>query len=264
MRDDSVIPTLPKISIVTPSFNQGLYIEDTIRSVLDQGYPNVEHIVIDGGSSDTTAEVLARYAHTFAYWVSEPDSGQTHALIKGFERATGDVLCWLNSDDLFEPGALLFVGEHFRDHPENRFVYGDSLWVDKSNNYLKPKKEHTFNRFIWLHDHNYFPQPSCFWRRDLYLEVGGLDRRFDLAMDADLFIRFADLTRPVHLRRILSRMRSYPEQKNKRLRAQSDREDRNIRSRYLADRPPLLRYSQWLTAKTMRVAMKTISGCYTR
>lgn len=254
----------PKITVVTPSYNQGRFIEETIRSVIDQDYPNLEHIVMDGGSTDETTAILERYSDHLAYWTSEPDEGQTDALIKGFDRATGDVLCWLNSDDLFEPGTLRFVGELFSQRPDVRFLYGDSTWVDPDNRYLKPKKEHAYNRFIWLHDHNFFPQPSCFWRRDLYEEVGGLDKRFDLAMDADLFIRFAETTKPIHVRRTFSRMRSYPEQKNKKFRVQSDKEDAEIRARFVSPAPQVVRRTRWLVAKSLRVGMKVVAGAYFR
>lgn len=254
--------SLPKITVVTPSFNQGRFIEDTIKSVLEQNYPSIEHIIVDGGSTDQTTTILSRYTDQIAFWTSEPDGGQTDALVKGFERASGDILCWLNSDDMFEPGALKFVGEFFRDRPDVLFLYGDSKWVDLENRYLRPKKEHAFNQFIWLHDHNFFPQPSCFWRRALYDKVGGLDKQFDLAMDGDLFIRFAEQTRPIHVRRTLSRMRSYPEQKNKRLRAESDREDAAIRARYVKAEDAASRFLKRVAAKSLRIGVKAVTGAY--
>src|SRR6266699_3928213 len=102
-----------KISVVTPSFNQAIYLESTLRSVLEQDYPHVEHIVIDGGSTDGSVDILQRYASRLAFWRSEKDGGQAEAIAKGFQRATGDILCWLNSDDLFLPGALRAVAEVF-------------------------------------------------------------------------------------------------------------------------------------------------------
>ncbi len=107
------------ISVVTCSYNQAEFLEATLRSVLDQNYPNLEYIVIDGGSTDGSVEIIERYQHRLAYWVSEPDAGQTDALIKGFSRATGDVLAWLNSDDLYEPGTLHEVGQALRRAPRS-------------------------------------------------------------------------------------------------------------------------------------------------
>lgn len=252
----------PKITVVTPSYNQASFLEATLRSVHDQEYPNLEHIVIDGGSTDGSVEIIRKFEDHLAYWVSEPDKGQTDALIKGFSRATGEILAWLNSDDLYEPRTLWEVAEFFSRHPEVQFVYGDALWIDTEGRTLRPKKEIPFNQFIWLYDHNYIPQPSAFWRKELYEAVGGLDPRFDLAMDADLWIRFAEKTRPVHVRRIWSRMRFYPEQKNQRLRVISNQEDEIIRKRYFPREPAWQRLLKKALAKGMRVGWKLCRGCY--
>ena len=252
----------PKISLVTPSFNQGRYIEATIKSVLEQGYPNLEYIIIDGGSTDGTVEIIENYSEYLAYWVSEPDEGQTEALIKGFDRASADILGWLCSDDLLEPGTLREVAEVFVRNPDWQVVYGDSLWMDANGRTIRPKKEIDFNRFIWMYDHNYLPQPSTFWRRGIYERVGGLDARMNLAMDADLWIRFAEHTTLHHVRRVWSRMRYYPDQKNVRLRAASDEEDALIRSRYLPDEQLWSRRLKWFPAKGLRVALKLARGAY--
>ena len=172
------------ISVVTPSFEQAQFLEATIASIHDQNYPYLEHIVIDGGSTDRSVDIIRKHEDHLTYWISEPDEGQTDALIKGFARSTGDIQCWLNSDDLFEPWTLREVARYFNRHPEVEFVYGDSIWIDQGGEVIKPKREHAFNRFIWMYDHNFIPQPSAFWRRSLYERVGGLNPRFDLAMDA--------------------------------------------------------------------------------
>lgn len=252
-----------RISVVTPSFNQAEWIEETLRSVANQGYSDIEHIVIDGGSTDGTLGILERFKPTLSYVQSQPDGGQTDALIQGFGRATGDVMAWLNSDDLYEPGTLVEVADHFRRHPEDRFIYGDATWVDRHGVVLRRQREVGFNRFIWLRTYNYIPQPSTFWRRDLYEEVGGLDPSFDLAMDSDLWIRFAERTVPRHIPRLWSRMRSYPEQKNVRLRAESDVEDERIRRRCGV---PVGRIGQTerLVARAARIVIRTRTGAYWR
>lgn len=252
----------PKISVVTPSFNQAEFLEATLLSVRAQEYPNLEHIVIDGGSTDGSVAILQRYASEFSHWVSEPDGGHVKGLIKGFARATGDILCWLNSDDLFEPGALHRVAAFFASHPGARAMYGDAFWIDVEGRQIKPKKEHAFNRFIWTYCYNYIPQPSTFWTRGLYDEVGGLDSRFTLAFDADLWIRFADVTRLWHVAEPLSRMRLYPEQRNQRLRAISDREDLTMRRRYTGEEPALVRYPKRAIARAARVGWRAATGCY--
>jgi glycosyltransferase involved in cell wall biosynthesis len=253
---------LPKITVVTPSYNQGRFIERTLRSVLDQGYPSLEYIVIDGGSTDGSVDVIRRCEGSLAYWVSEPDQGQTYALIKGFARSTGEIQCWLNSDDLFEPWTLREVATFFSEHPDVRVVYGDSLWIDETDRQIRLKKEQAFSRFIWMYDHNFIPQPSTFWRRDLYEQVGGLDPRFDLSMDADLWIRFAEVTKLHHVRRRWSRLRSYREQKMQRLKAQAVSEDLEIRNRYLDGEAPWSRSAKKGSAKALRIAWKGITGCY--
>jgi len=252
----------PKISVVTPSFNQGQYIEATIESVLGQKYPNLEYIIMDGGSTDGTVGIIEKYSEHLAYWVSEPDEGQTDALIKGFDRASGDILCWLCSDDLFESKTLHEVAETFTEQPDWQVVYGDSFWIDADSRPIRFKREIGFNRFIWMYDHNYLPQPSTFWRRGIYEQVGGLDIRWDLTMDADLWIRFAERATPHHVPRAWSRMRYYPEQKNLRLRDKSNEEDVLIRSRYLPDEPVWLRRSKRVCAKGLRVALKLARGAY--
>lgn len=255
---------LPTITVVTPSFNHAEFLEDTLSSVLDQQYPCLQYIVIDGGSTDGTSAILERYAPYLAYVVSEPDNGQTHALIKGFSRAEGDILAWLNSDDLYEPGVLHEVAEYFMAHPEARFVYGDATLIDRAGNLIRRKKEIPYHSYIWLHDYNYIPQPSAFWRRDLYEEVGGLDQSFDLAMDADLWDRFAQVTKPHHVRRYWSRMRIYPEQKNQAFRDRSNAEDARIRLRH-GIRSSGIRWTlEHRLAKGMRVAWKLATGCYGR
>jgi glycosyltransferase involved in cell wall biosynthesis len=252
----------PKITVVTPSYNQAAFIDETMASIHGQGYPNLEHIVIDGGSTDGSVEIIKRYEHHLAHWQSRPDGGQTDALIQGFERATGDILCWLNSDDLYEPQTLFEVADFFSSRPETRFAYGDASWIDQNGVFIKPKREHGFNRFVWFWDHNFIPQPSAFWRASLYREVGGLDRSFNLAMDADLWIRFAEVTAPVHSRRCWSQMRFYPEQKNTSLRSQSLAEMESIRRRYDRNAGRLGAGVRGAAARSARIALKAAAGGY--
>lgn len=253
----------PRISIVTCSYRQARFLQAALRSVIDQRYPALEYIVVDGGSDDGSREIIERHSASLAYWVSEPDGGQTDALRKGFARASGDILGWLCSDDLLLPGALRAVAAFFRARPEAMAVYGDALWIDAGGRLLRPKREIAFNRFVFLHDHNYVPQPSMFWRRELYQAVGGLDPAFDLAMDADLWERFSRRARIEHIARYLSCMRFYPEQKTRSRRAGQALEDACIRRRArhgpqgaLGER--LLR----LTARCLRVAGKAAAGGY--
>jgi glycosyltransferase involved in cell wall biosynthesis len=255
--------TLPRISVVVPSLNQARYLELALRSILDQGYPELELIVIDGGSEDGSTEIIRKYEQHMKFWCSEPDGGQTQGIIKGFSHATGEILCFLNSDDLFEPGVLREVGEYFYTHPGVDAVYGNALWVDAEGNALQLKKEIPFNRFIWLYTYNYIPGMSMFWRRELYDRAGGLNPKFQLAFDSDLWIRFSDHGRIKHVARQWSRIRFYPEQKNRRLRAQSDYEDMLIRSRYWKNQTmPRTYYLRRKIALGIRIIWKLLSGCY--
>lgn len=253
---------LPKISVVTPSLNQGSFIGATLHSIHDQEYPNLEHILMDGGSTDETLDVVDQFDDRIAYRISAPDDGQADALGKGFSVATGDIFCWLNSDDLFTPTTLWEVADYFERNTEARFVYGNSRWIDADGRLVKPKLEHRWNRFVWLYDHNFVPQPSAFWRADLYDEVGGVDTSFELAMDADLWIRFADRTRPRHHRSVWSSMRIYPAQKNTRLRAEGLREMALIRSQYGKPLSGPMGLARSISARAMRVLLKLVSGGY--
>lgn len=250
-----------RISIVTCSFQQGRYLDATMRSVLEQDYDNLEYIVIDGASKDDSRHIIESHADQLAYWVSEPDSGQTDALIKGFNHATGDIQGWLCSDDLLLPGALAQVAQFFEQHPAIDAVYGDSLWIDGAGHYLRPKKEMGFKRFAFLFDHNYISQPSMFWRRSLYEKVGGLDARFNLAMDADLWERFSRQTSIAHIPTYLSCMRYYAEQKTRAMRPHGEIEYDEIRQRYGIHKAALWPALRGL-ARAQRVLFKLVAGGY--
>ncbi|MEB3294287.1 MAG: glycosyltransferase family 2 protein [Synechococcales bacterium] len=252
----------PRISVVIPSFNQAQFLEDTLLSVINQGYPNTEIIVIDGGSTDGSVDIIRRYEAHLAYWVSEPDGGQTRGLIKGFQRATGSIQCWLNSDDLHESKTLAEVAAYFQTHPDVDAVYGNTTWIDPQGQVLREQREIPFNRFIWMYTYNYIPGMSMFWRDRIYQAVGGLDPTFDLAMDADLWIRFADHGRIEHVPQPWSKMRFYPEQKNRRLRAASDREDLQIRERYWQPQPVHLYTVKRWVAQSCRILWRVWGGCY--
>lgn len=254
--------SLPSISVVVPSFNQAAFIEATFRSILDQGYPNLELIVIDGGSKDGSVDVIRKYESSISYWVSEPDAGQTDALIKGFSRAVGEIQCWMNSDDQMTNKSMFQVADFFNRKPNAEAVFGDMVWIDRHGRPLRIQREMPFNRFIWLHTYNYIPCMSMYWRRSLYERVGGLDQSFHLAMDADLWSRFADVTRIHHVRRVWSYQRFYAEQKNRSLRDMSDKEDQRIRQRCWGSLEPRFLPVKRATAIALRVLWRAATGCY--
>jgi glycosyltransferase involved in cell wall biosynthesis len=253
---------LPTISLVTCSYQQGRFLDATLASVLDQRYPRLEYIVMDGGSSDGSADIIAARASQLAYWVSEKDKGQTDALARGFARSTGEVMGWLCSDDLLLPGSLDAVGQFFARHPDVEVVYADALWIDELGRPMRTKKEMGFNRFVFLFDHNYIPQPSLFWRRSVYERVGGLDEAFDLAMDSDLWERFARETRIVHVPGYWSGLRQYAAQKTQALRPRGMREDATIRARHALGRSDGLARLMRPVARAVRIGTRLAQGCY--
>jgi glycosyltransferase involved in cell wall biosynthesis len=199
-------------SIVTPSFNQGTYLEETLCSVLGQRYPALEHIVIDGGSTDGSRGILERYAPRLAYWVSEPDRGQVHAINKGLARATGEVVAYLNSDDLYLPGALSAVGEHFARHPECEWVCGDTILFGQDEPTRLVRTVVPSSPGAWLSWAYKAPQPGMFWRRRL-LE-GGFDERFKYCFDHELYVRLLlEGRRCAHLRLPVAAYRLHGESK---------------------------------------------------
>ena len=190
---------LPIISIVTPTFNQGHTLSATIESVVQQNYPQVQYAVIDGGSTDETKSVLARYKSKLSHCVSERDDGQAHAIAKGFAIIQGDVMAYLNSDDMLLPGTLSFVGQYFATHPRVDVIYGHRVIVDESGRevgrWILPRHTaHVIRHF------DYVPQETLFWRRSIYEKVGGINSAFHFAMDWDLLLRFT--AAGAHVRRV--------------------------------------------------------------
>ncbi len=187
----------PLISIITPSYNQARFLETTIQSVLAQDYPRVEYIIIDGGSDDGSAEIIQKYAERLAYWVSEPDQGQTDAINKGFARAQGNILAWLNSDDTYEPHALSEAVAYLQTHPEAGMVYGDTNFIDQHGHVIGPFNAQQTDYRRLRRGGVYIPQQSSFFRADLWRQVGPLDPSFYFAMDYDLWVRLAKIA-PLH------------------------------------------------------------------
>ena len=189
----------PLVSIVTPSYNQAQFLEATIKSVLQQSYFRVEHIVIDGGSTDGSVEIIQKYEHQLAYWVSEPDLGQTDAINKGFAQASGRILAWLNSDDTYEPHAIAEAVEYLNTHTDVGLVYGDANFIDAAGEVVGrfPAAQTDYRRLRAGYVH--IPQQAAFWRADLWLQVGPLDPDFFFAMDYDLWVRLARIS-PIQYR----------------------------------------------------------------
>lgn len=188
---------LPLVSIVTPSYNQAPFLEATLLSVLDQTYPRIEYLVIDGGSTDGSVEIIERYADRLAGWVSEPDLGQTDALNKGFARASGDVFAWLNSDDTYRPQAVAEAVAYLVTHPAVGLVYGDANFIDERNRVIGRFNAQPTSYARLRRGGVYIPQQAAFFRGRLWRRVGPLDPTFYFAMDYDLWVRLAAQA-PIH------------------------------------------------------------------
>lgn len=185
----------PRISVVTPSYNQAVFLERTIQSILNQDYPNLEYIIIDGGSSDGSLEIIRRYSSHLAYWESQTDYGQANAINKGFCHATGDIFSWINSDDIFMPLALRRVAEHFQD-PSVDLVYGQRGVIDEADRLVSEELVVTQDPFGYLfYGLRSLNQEACFWRSSLHHKVGGLNEGFQCALDYEFFLRLCWLAR---------------------------------------------------------------------
>jgi len=182
---------LPLVSIVTPSFNQARYLEATIQSVLSQNYPHLEYIIVDGGSTDGSIDIIKRYESKLAWWVSEKDKGQTDAINKGFAHAKGDFFAWLNSDDTYEPSTLSSAVKFLQTHPEVGLVYGDAHYINEDGRVIGRFPAAQTDLVRLRRGQVHIPQQAAFFRADLWHVVGPLDPSFYFAMDYDLWVRLA-------------------------------------------------------------------------
>jgi glycosyltransferase involved in cell wall biosynthesis len=196
----------PRISIVTPSYNQGEFLEETIRSVLLQGYPNLEYIIIDGGSADQSVEIIRRYEKWLAYWVSETDRGQSEAINKGFSRSTGDICAYLNSDDVYLPNALHSVARLFEQHPEAALLYGDCQLIDESSRVVDLWLAPDFDLLEFVF-RCYIPQQATFWRKSMQSDVGDFNEEMHFAFDYEMWLRIAARQRLQHAPLLLAQHR---------------------------------------------------------
>ena len=203
----------PLVTIVTPSYNQGRFLEETIRSVLNQDYPRLEYIIVDGGSKDNSVEIIRKYEHRMAWWVSEKDGGQADALNKGFAPAQGELMAWINSDDTYQPGAIREAVAYLQTHPEVRFVYGDANLMDVDSRVLGPFPARQTDYKRMLRGSVHIPQQSTFWQSDLWRQVGLFDTSLYFAFDYDFWVRVAKITPLVYTPRLWANFRLHSQAK---------------------------------------------------
>jgi glycosyltransferase involved in cell wall biosynthesis len=205
---------LPLVSIITPSYNQARFLESTLRSVLEQDYPNIEYLVVDGASTDGSVEIVRRYADRLAWWVSEKDSGQSEAVNKGLRRARGEIVGWLNSDDLYLPGAVSAAVAAFRSHPEAGLVYGDALAIDADGKPFNVMHARQYT-LADLMAFNIICQPAAFMRRSVLEQVNYLDPAYHLLMDNLLWMHMAQKAPLIYVPQTWAAARYHEQAKNR-------------------------------------------------
>lgn len=202
------------VSIITPSYNQAKFLERTIRSVLEQDYPNIEYLVVDGASTDGSVDIIRRYADHLAWWVSEKDSGQSEAVNKGLRRARGEIVGWLNSDDVYLPGAVSSVVAAFQSHPEAGLVYGDALAIDAEGKSFNLMRARPYS-LVDLMAFNIICQPAAFMRRSVLEQVNYLDPTYHLLMDNLLWMCMARVAPLVYVPQTWAAARYHEQAKNR-------------------------------------------------
>jgi glycosyltransferase involved in cell wall biosynthesis len=223
-----VIASCPRISVITPSFNQAQFLERTMRSVLDQAYPNLEYIVIDGGSTDGSVEVIRKYADHLAYWVSEPDSGQVAAINKGLLRATGEWVCWQNSDDIFFPGAFHSLAKVVSKYPKAGLIIGNMMLIDEADRPLRDLRYVTPNYGAMLAEGMLLANQAAFWRSNARECIGLLNENYHCSFDYDWFLRLTAEYRGVHVNQIWGGLRLHGATKTSHLGERFTEENRLI------------------------------------
>lgn len=222
----------PKISIVTPSFNQAQFLERTILSVLNQNYPNMEYIIMDGGSNDGSVDIIKKYEQYLAYWVSEKDNGQADAINKGFDLSSGEILGWLNSDDLMLPNALMSISKCISRCSKLSIFSGSAVLINLNDipfHIHVPRKRSWKSMIIWGHG---LAQMATFWKKSLYYSVGGIDTSLEFSFDYDLFIRLRKNSKICILSDYISAFRVHSSSKTMNMSDICIRENKYIASKY--------------------------------
>ena len=214
MESKSTREPQPLVSIITPSYNQTHFIEETIRSVLAQEYPSLEYIIVDGGSTDGSVEIIQKYSSQLSWWISEKDKGHADALNKGFTHASGEILAWLNSDDTYYPGAVSEAVAYLQTHPEVGMVYGDADLTDESGRVIGRFAARQTDYRRLLRGSVHIPQATTFFRANLWRQIGPLDLSLFFAFDYNFWVQLAKISRLQYLPRRWATFRLHSEGKS--------------------------------------------------
>jgi glycosyltransferase involved in cell wall biosynthesis len=260
----------PKISIVTPSYNQGQFIEEAIRSVLLQGYPNLQYIIIDGGSNDNTVEIIKKYEPWLAYWESNPDKGQSHAINKGLEKSTGKLFNWHNSDDILMPDSLATMAKAMLEHPQAGYVCGTRILIDDrsivqgyTNRSYGDKTVFTPELVTMISSIKTGYQPGCLMNKDLVIKAGMVDQNLHYIMDVDILLRIALIKPPVHIDFCATCLRIHHNTKSLQWNPQRAKE-RIIVANKIFNRSDLPSSIKRLKKQTLATAHRFAWRCYTQ
>ncbi len=249
---------LPKISVITPSYNQGFFIENTIQSVLSQDYPNLEYIICDGGSTDETLDIIKKYEDKLTWWCSEKDDGQTAAINKGMKKATGEYVCWINSDDVLLPGSLMMVAKFAQKYPNVDFFNGFTAIIDMNGRFVK-FHHIIMNSFLFKKGAYNISQQGMFWKRSLFERIGYLDEKFHAKMDVEWLIRIYRNGIPMKkINKHLGAFRVYPFIKSVRQEQIWKNDARELYYRYNGDYNPKRNTIYY----KILIFLKAVSGCY--
>lgn len=248
----------PKITVVTPSFNQGEFLEETIHSIIDQGYPNLEYIICDGGSSDNSIDIIKKYGDSITWWCSERDKGQTDAINKGMHRATGDIVGWINSDDVLFPNSLYLIAEFYNNHKKCEFINGMVAQINRDGT-IKRFVHTIMSKFFMKHGCYNICQQGMFWKRSLFDKLGYLDDTFHAKMDVEWLIRnYEANTVVMSLNKPLGAIRVYNETKTAMGGYIWERDAAEIRKKYCGKYSPVRSGFIWYTF----ILCKFLKGCY--